>query len=146
MDTYKGEEILSSMSARIHPADKIVPDCKCDLLLSESHLFVIEDNYDGTYTDHYVIDVKYIDDILVSDPNKTQKDPAPGSAADLRKQATEDLNRRSPWRRFYKNNSKNEFLEVIYNDDSFVRQHLFFDECDKQPAGFINEFKKITGK
>ena len=40
MDTYKGEKLLISMSARIHPADKNIPDCKCILALSDRHLFV----------------------------------------------------------------------------------------------------------
>ena len=63
LDTYKGEELLICMSARIHPADKTIPDCKCILGLSERHLFVIEDNYDGTYTDYYYINVRQIEDV-----------------------------------------------------------------------------------
>ncbi len=62
MDTHKGEKLLISMSARIHPADNNIPDCKCILALSERHLSVIEDNYDGTYTYHYHISVRKIED------------------------------------------------------------------------------------
>ncbi len=124
MDTYKGEKLLISMSARIHPADKNIPDCKCILALSERHLFVIEDNYDGTYTDHYYINVRKIEDIRISVPDRTGKE-----------RDVYFLGRR------FKVNKPDKYLEVIYKDDNFEKQHLFFDECD-DPKKFVNTFKK----
>ena len=143
MDIYKGENIKISLLARIHPTDRNIPDCKCILALSERHLFVIEDNYDGTYTDHYVIDVNYIDDIIMSEFDKDEKKPEPGSAADQRERADTELLRKHPLRRLYVNNGPKKYLEVIYNDDNFLKQHLYFDECDNLPKGFIKAFKTL---
>ncbi len=124
MDTYKGEKLLISMSARIHPADKNIPDCKCILALSDRHLFVIEDNYDGTYTDHYYINVSKIEDILISIPDRIGKE-----------RDVYFLGRQ------FKVNKPDKYLEVIYKDEYFEKQHLFFDEC-VDAKKFVNTFKK----
>ena len=127
LDTYKGEKLLSCMSARIHPADKNIPDCKCILVLSERHLFVIEDNYDGTYTDHYNINIRQIEDVRISVPDKTEK--------------THDVYFLG---RLFKVNKPDKYLEVIYKDENFEKQHLFFNEWDDFPGKFVNAFKKVN--
>ncbi|MCR5799773.1 MAG: hypothetical protein K6G69_06835 [Lachnospiraceae bacterium] len=124
MDTYKTENVVEQITAKIHPSDKNIPDCRCYLVLTERHLFVMEDNYDGSFEEHYVIDIKFIDDITMSTPSN----PLATSGR---------LNR---FRRPKK------FLEVIYNDDNYVKQHLFFDEWDKLPKGLISGFQKIKNR
>jgi hypothetical protein len=127
LDTYKGEKILICMSVRIHPADKNIPDCRCILALSERHLFIIEDNYDGTYTDHYYINVRQIEDVRISVPDNTEK--------------THDVYFLG---RLFKVNKPDKFLEIIYKDAYFEKQHLFFDECDDSPKKFVKAFKKVN--
>ncbi len=139
MNDYMKDNILISIKARIHPVDKTIPDCICTLALSERHLYVVEDNYDGTYTEHYDIDVRYIEDIRISTPNMTEKEPEPGSAAALNKQTSEGL---FILGRFFKSKGPKKYLEVIYKDDEFEIQHLFFDECDIKPQSFIEVFKE----
>ena len=141
MNDYRKDNILISMHARIHPADKNIPDCICTLALSERHLYVVEDNYDGTYTEHYDIDVRYIEDMRISAPNKTEKEPAPGSAAALNKEATDGV---FILGRFFKAKGPKKYLEVIYKDDEFAVQHLFFDECDIKPQSFVDFFHKVV--
>lgn len=46
MDTYKTENVVSELTARIHPTDHNIPDCMCNLVLTERHLFVLEDNFE----------------------------------------------------------------------------------------------------
>jgi len=118
MDTYKTENVVAEITAKIHPADKNIPDCRCNLVLTERHLFVLEDNYGGTFEEHYVIDIRFIEDILVSTPFMSG----------------------GRFRRFAR---PKKYLEVIYNDDNYVKQHLFFDEWDKLPKGFISKVQKL---
>ena len=60
---YKFEEVLEQVGARIVPYDEMVPECDCEILLTNKFFTVLEDNYDGTYDEHYKIDVKKIKDI-----------------------------------------------------------------------------------
>ena len=152
MDTYKTENVVAEISAKIHPTDKNIPDCRCNLVLTERHLFVLEDNFDGSFEEHYVLDIKFIDDIVISKPYNTDNTPKPGSAAFYNREAPKheqfyDPNSRSyPFaargrrHRFFR---PKKFLEVIYNDDNYVKQHLYFDEWDKLPKGFICKFQKL---
>ena len=44
MDTYKTENAVAELTARIHPTDHNIPDCMCNLVLTERHLFFDEYN------------------------------------------------------------------------------------------------------
>ena len=57
MDTYLDEPVLGYLNSHLVPPDNRYPDCLCMLILTESHLYVAEDNYDGTYTDHFAIPI-----------------------------------------------------------------------------------------
>ena len=56
METYKSEEVVEMLTAKIYPTDKRIPECRVIIRLTSRHLFISEDNYDGTFDDHYVID------------------------------------------------------------------------------------------
>ena len=152
MDTYKTENVVAEITAKIHPADKNIPDCRCNLVLTERHLFVLEDNFNGTFDEHYAIDIKFIDDITVSTPFNTDSTPKAGSAAFYNREASKREQFResgsviTPFTsggRFRRFARPKKYLEVIYNDDNYVKQHLFFDEWDKLPKGFICKFQKL---
>ena len=53
MEKYKSEEVIESLTAKIYPTDKRVPECVCYIRLTSGHVFISEDNYDGTYEDTY---------------------------------------------------------------------------------------------
>lgn len=55
---YKGEKVLAGMTARLIPPNDNYPDCMCDLLLTKYRLYVLEDNFDGTYTEHFVFSIQ----------------------------------------------------------------------------------------
>ncbi len=57
---YRGNKVYKQASARLLPWDDSKPDCICELLLTERNFYVLEDNYNGTYTEHYVFPVKEI--------------------------------------------------------------------------------------
>lgn len=58
MNLYHNEPVLGVCEGRLVPPDPRYPDCRCTLLLTELCLYVIEDNYDGTYTEHFVIPIE----------------------------------------------------------------------------------------
>lgn len=57
---YKGETVLTDLTARLMPPNANYPDCMCELLLTNQHLFVLEDNFDGTYAEHFVFPIGQI--------------------------------------------------------------------------------------
>lgn len=60
MSEYNGFPVNSSAKARLVPWGDSKPDCMCELLLTELYLYVLEDNFDKTYTEHYVVPVNKI--------------------------------------------------------------------------------------
>lgn len=60
---YKGEEVVAQLSARLVPPSSDYPDCICELVMSKRHLYVLEDNYDGSWTFHFSFVLPEIDDV-----------------------------------------------------------------------------------
>lgn len=57
MDTYLDEYVLAHLECRLVPPDIRYPDCRCVARLTESRLYISEDNFDGTYIDHIIIPI-----------------------------------------------------------------------------------------
>lgn len=53
MKEYKGERIAASLTARLIPPTEQYSDSMCELILTERHLYVLEDNFNGTYETHF---------------------------------------------------------------------------------------------
>jgi hypothetical protein len=155
MEIYKSEEVIESLSARIHPTDNRVPECRCYIRLTTGHIFISEDNYDGTYEDHYILDVAQIDDIKISEPYKTSI----GFTSDsLDKNAgKKSVDRRTGrlGEMFSGSNKRHgafhpdieaasrKFLEIIYRENYEKTECLYFDDCSGVPSVFINAFVKL---
>lgn len=77
--TYDDEYILDRMDARLVPPDNRYPDCQCVVMLTEEHLYILEDNFDGTYERHIAIPTG---DILSIEQEGVQPEPKKGSAPD----------------------------------------------------------------
>ena len=65
---YKGAEVKAKLEGKICSYDKSVPDSICAIYLTDMNIFVSEDNYDGTFTDHYVFPISGVADILMEKP------------------------------------------------------------------------------
>ncbi len=61
---YRGQKVEARLSAKLVPPDKNYPDCVCELVLAEQHLYILEDNFDGSYETHFEFVLKEIDDIF----------------------------------------------------------------------------------
>lgn len=60
INEYKGETVLTDLTARLMPPNDNYPDCRCELLLTKQHLYVLEDNFDGTYAEHFIFPIGQI--------------------------------------------------------------------------------------
>ena len=60
IEEYKGEKVLTDLTARLMPPNDNYPDCMCELLLTKQHLYVLEDNFDGTFAEHFIFPVSQI--------------------------------------------------------------------------------------
>lgn len=60
MNEYKGEKVIEKLKARLVPSNDSYPDCWCEILLTGQHLYVLEDNFDGTYETHFTFPVRQI--------------------------------------------------------------------------------------
>ncbi|MCL2545116.1 MAG: hypothetical protein FWE77_04275 [Clostridia bacterium] len=60
MTLYRDEPVLGTLAGRLVPPDNRYPDCRCELLLTELRLYVLEDNYDGTYTEHITLPIESV--------------------------------------------------------------------------------------
>ena len=58
LKNYNGFQVLCHARAKLVPWGDSKPDCVCGLLLTELYLYALEDNYNNTYTEHYIIPVK----------------------------------------------------------------------------------------
>lgn len=65
MKQYKGHTIIKQSEARLVPPNHNYPDCRCFLAVSERCFFVLEDNYNNTYTEHFFIPLDKIQDMNV---------------------------------------------------------------------------------
>ena len=155
MATYKDEEVLASIEAQIHPADNRIPDCRCVIRLTSMHVYVSEDNFDGTFTDYYVLDNMKIDEILIDTPYATSvklsethgksdgfgtlkwsvSNSLIGKLLSLRKGGTINSTQG--------NKEQRKYLKIVYRDENGKIEHLYFDECSKNPASFIKAFESM---
>lgn len=60
---YRGQNVIAQLEARLVPPNKNYPDCECILVLTNQHLYVLEDNFDGSYETHFEFVLREIDAI-----------------------------------------------------------------------------------
>ena len=60
---YRGEKIEAGLTARLIPPGAQYSDSFCWLILTERHLYILEDNYDGTYNELYAFFIERIQDM-----------------------------------------------------------------------------------
>ena len=60
---FRGQKIIAGLTVRLVPPNQNYPDCVCMLVLTSQHLYVLEDNFDGTYEVHFEFVLREIDNI-----------------------------------------------------------------------------------
>ena len=157
---YHDEKIEATLRARIHPTDKRVPECVCRITLTSGHLYVSEDNFDGTFEDHYILDFVKIEDILISNPYAKSVTPEEEGPSLLGKNGfdspirgglifklLEGKKEKLNYNGKTVGNPRAKYLEIIYTDDATgKREHLYFNDWATSPKAFIKRFKEVTGR
>jgi hypothetical protein len=122
----------------------------CYIVLTEEKLFVLEDEYDGTYTAHYEIpcgsieDVgNYVDDGSPKDKSKGS-DSSVGSAYGGIAVALAGIIAVPYALRLKKNNRVN-YLQIKYKaEEGGNSQMLFFSDISGSISRFAKAFKKLS--
>ncbi|MDE5931924.1 MAG: hypothetical protein K2H40_05500 [Lachnospiraceae bacterium] len=140
---YRGQPIIAQLSARMEPPSDDYADCECMLVLTDQHLYILEDNYDGDYTTHFEFVLREIDDIRISGEAKglgkfrkiivALLKAVGGSiiVSDGRNGASD-----SAWKRF----------EIHYHTADGIRKWLYFTEYDIRAQKFIKAFCRLMVK
>ena len=148
---YKYEEVLEQVEARILPYDEMVPECDCEILLTNRFFVVLEDNYDGTYDEHYKIDVKKIKDIgyykregevetLMKKSEMSAAESIVLALFSIFSSATVVYGRRN------KKKQNIKYLKLSYTSDEGKPEDLYFRNMKSSPANIIKMTKNVISK
>lgn len=136
---YNGFPVYSSAKARLVPWGDSKPDCMCELLLTELYLYVLEDNFDKTYTEHYVVPVNKISFLGITTSVSRGKDKA---AAAMNTAAAAVMGAVTG---IYVYDGKsmsgkrkvNYYLRIDYLNDCGEVETIYFEDLDLQVEKFV---------
>lgn len=142
---YKGFQVLCHAQAKLVPWGDSKPDCVCELLLSELYLYVLEDNYNNTYTEHYVIPIKnlnYIGITFTVTRDKGVSSSAMLDAATLVIGAVSgtyvhNVSGTKPGKKV------NYYLRIDYMSDEGKNETIFFENFDRQTEKMIEKLQEL---
>lgn len=147
--TYNDEYILAEMSARLVPPDDRYPDCRCAVLLTEERLYILEENYDGTYVEHISIPTG---DILTIEQEAVQAEAGKGRRSDSESRqvagavATMFLGLVGGVLAYSAGGGRGHratpYLRVIYRDETGAERRLYCRDC----AGSVKRMGKALAK
>jgi len=139
LQEYRGRKILKYLSGRIMPQkNSAIPDCICFILLTADTLYVLEDNYDGTFTTHFEIPCGHIE--RIEEYKDKEADPLGGTnriaqalalalGGILALSSEKPVNHRG-------------FTIYLYGKKK-DHQQIYFSETGGNIKGFIKAFNKL---
>lgn len=140
---YKGAEVKAKLEGKICSYDKSVPDSICAIYLTDMNIFVSEDNYDGTFTDHYVFPISGVADILME---KITKDS--DNKDDFLSRETYQTSRaeRSITTKLLDSFFPAKYFTIVSKlaDGNNTKTHFLLTKGSE--SKFISEFKKLINK
>lgn len=142
---YRGQDVVAIVETRLLPPDHNYPDCECILLLTKQHLYVLEDNFDGTYDTHFDFVLQEIDDIVIQkETSTTSSEGSSGSV--LTEVATEVVGFLSGMiilPRAKESRVKRKYIVIRYHDVQGQKREIYFTKCPPKAESFIKSFHKI---
>lgn len=151
MDTkeYKGQKIIAQAQARLVPPDDDYPDCMCDLVLTERSFYVLEDNYNKTYTEHFSIPVSCIDEMKILGGSSDGKGSSSPMSAGISYALLFIIGIFTRSFLFLIGNHRDEltgnYIRLDYSDDLAVKKELFFRELSRPATNVVSCWNKIRG-
>ena len=139
IEEYKGEKVLTDLTARLMPPNDSYPDCMCELLLTKQHLYVLEDNFDGTYAEHFIFPVSQIQRLEEKTFEKTTAGRT-GITAFLLALLSFGGALVSASR---KNMSSDSLLTITYTDGTGGSKGLCFHELESRATVMESVFKQL---
>lgn len=136
---YNGFPVYSFAKARLVPWGDSKPDCVCELLLTELYLYVLEDNFDKTYTEHYVVPVNKISFLGITTSVSREKDKASAAmntAAAAVMGAVTGIYVYDGKSMSGKKKVKY-YLRIDYLNDRGERDTIYFEDLDSQVEKFV---------
>ena len=127
--SFKGRKILSQITARLVPPDHTYPDAVCILVMTESHFYVMEDNYDGTYTYHFELPLSKIISVNKYDSERPAVDKEDGYTPSQMTTAVMALAGVVVIPRRGKGEAKKQYLKVLYTNTDDELRAVFFEQC-----------------
>ena len=126
---FEGKKILSQMTARLVPPNSNYPDAMCDVLMTEDIFYVMEDNYDGTFTSHFRIPLERIISVSKYSSEKHEVNekgnyaPSQATTAILAMAGVILIPGKG------KKEARKIYLKVSYKDTDDEKRAVFFEEC-----------------
>lgn len=143
---YKGEEVITGMIARLVPPNNHYPDCMCMLLLTKYHLYVLEDNFDNTYTEHFAFPILQIQKMEIQKYKIWERVEESGLTMILSTALSIIMNTAAiptmPRQRVV----RNKLFMITYMNGQGGSDTLYFQDLQSSTADMEVEFKKLQAQ
>ncbi len=148
---YRQEKVLAQLTARLVPPNNSYPDCMCEVLMTDRHLYVLEDNYDDTYKEHFALTIGQIKQ-METRVDSNERDVPGSDYTALQAAVVSFLGALAGFQVFLgsgKAKTRVKLLIVTYIDGEGKEDRLFFRdmECSEKPLkkAYQNAWKKLYG-
>ena len=142
---YKTQIIRKQTIARLVPPDANYGDCICKLTLTDHYFYVLEDNFDGTYQEHFNIPLSWIHKVeIVSNREKSKMGRVKSSRAVLLVAIIMNVivGNYAPSNEALGGKAEIEYLKITYTDVYGEKNELFFKDVKQHIKGFVRRFQK----
>lgn len=145
LKSYHGFQVLCHAQAKLVPWGDSKPDCVCELLLTELYLYVLEDNYNNTYAEHYLIPVKKLKHIGITSTVTREKGVEPSAMLEA---ATLVVGAVSGMYAYNVSGTKpgkkvNYYLRIDYMNDESREETIFFENFNRQTEKMIEKIQEL---
>lgn len=141
---YKDEKILKKIASRLVPPDNTYQDCVCKVIMTENFLYILEDNFDGSFNCLFEIPLKKIlsvEKYISEDGREASGDDGFISIRQLASAFVAVLCGHIWLPGKERQNEVRSYLHVIYRNEDDVKCHIYFENCSSI-RGMVNIFKK----
>lgn len=144
-DEYKGEKILGGMIGRLVPPAPQYPDCMCHVFLTAQYLYVLEDNFDGTFETHFTFAVRQIREIAMVKNTKPSNQSAEWTPSPVGYSVVALMGLVGGLLILPGKGRQDRavtYLMIHYDDGSELGDRLYFNELQTSSKGLIAAFWK----
>lgn len=146
MHSYNGRGVLARWRARPMDPERICPDAMCELVATDQNvLYVLEDNYDGSFEEHFVWTFESIVDIDVTrDMSKSAgvEEEQQGRAGEIAQAVLSALSGVNLLPSRSRQRSAFQYLRVRYTVPDGRERQLCFEDFEGNPNKAVKFWRK----